>query len=85
MSLLLHLCLSLLFISWQVDPWLDLIAGAGLTLACVVLLLGAANVFIMLSLWILYHSLVAVGNDCFPLLLLLLLPLPPSLILFPLW
>ncbi|KAK8400889.1 hypothetical protein O3P69_002566 [Scylla paramamosain] len=31
-----------------VDPWLDLIAGTGLTLACVVLLLGAANVFIML-------------------------------------
>ncbi|XP_045122870.1 lipase maturation factor 1-like isoform X1 [Portunus trituberculatus] len=47
----------------QVDPWLDLIAGAGLTLACVVLLLGAANVFIMLALWILYHSLVAVGQQ----------------------
>lgn len=46
-----------------VDQWLDLIAGAGLTLACVVLLLGAGNVFIMLALWILYHSLVAVGQQ----------------------
>ncbi|KAK8733201.1 hypothetical protein OTU49_006523 [Cherax quadricarinatus] len=46
----------------EVNPWLDGLALSGLVTSGVVILLGAANVFIMLLLWLLYHSLVAVGQ-----------------------
>ncbi|CAM9866981.1 unnamed protein product [Ascophyllum nodosum] len=44
------------------DPWLDRTAALGLFLSLVVMMLGAANVPIMLSLWVLYHTLVNVGQ-----------------------
>lgn len=44
------------------DRWLDITAAAGLVLSIAVTLLGAANVPMMLSLWVLYHTLVNVGQ-----------------------
>ncbi|CAM9331072.1 unnamed protein product, partial [Sphacelaria rigidula] len=44
------------------DPWLDATAAVGLVLSIFVTLLGAANVPIMISLWVLYHTLVNVGQ-----------------------
>ncbi|XP_025095133.1 lipase maturation factor 1-like isoform X2 [Pomacea canaliculata] len=41
---------------------LDRIALTGLALSGLVIVLGAANWFIMLTLWVLYHSLVNVGQ-----------------------
>ena len=41
---------------------LDRIALAGMGLATYLIVFGAANWFIMLSLWSLYHSLVNVGQ-----------------------
>ncbi|KAK7498343.1 hypothetical protein BaRGS_00010297 [Batillaria attramentaria] len=43
---------------------LDCVALAGLVLSGFVIVLGAANWIIMLTLWILYHSLVNVGQRC---------------------
>lgn len=44
------------------DPWLKRAAAAGLALSLLVLLLGAANVPVILALWILYHTLTNVGQ-----------------------
>lgn len=44
------------------DPWLDRTAALGLALSLLTMILGAANVPIMLSLWVLYHTLANVGQ-----------------------
>ena len=46
----------------KVDAWLDNLALAGATLAGIVFVTGAANVVIMVTLWILYHSFVNIGE-----------------------
>lgn len=46
----------------DMDWWLDALAYAGVVLSSVVFVFGAANIFIMLSLWILYHSITNVGQ-----------------------
>ena len=46
----------------QVDFWLDAAAWTGLVLSVLVLILGAANMPLLLSLWLLYHSIVNVGQ-----------------------
>jgi len=53
----------LLFIDEQnIDTWLDMIGYCGLILSAIVLIGGAANVFIMTALWLLYHSIVNIGQ-----------------------
>ena len=47
----------------QIDFWLDAIAWSGVILSSTVLILGASNITIMLTLWLLYHSLVNVGQN----------------------
>ena len=49
-------------IFFQVDTWLDNISLAGLTLSGLVIKSGSANVPIMATLWVLYHSIVNVGR-----------------------
>ncbi len=44
------------------DPWLKRTAGVGLALSLLVMLLGAANVPIILALWVLYHTIANVGQ-----------------------
>ncbi|CAM9322713.1 unnamed protein product, partial [Hapterophycus canaliculatus] len=44
------------------DPWLKRTAAVGLALSLLVVLLGAANVPVILALWILYHTLTNVGQ-----------------------
>ncbi|XP_071533654.1 lipase maturation factor 1-like isoform X3 [Panulirus ornatus] len=46
----------------EVNPWLDGLAVVGMVVSSIVMVFGAANMFIMVLLWILYHSLVAVGQ-----------------------
>ena len=46
----------------KLDPWLDRIAVTGLLLSTVVMVLGAANVPILLALWMCQRSLMAVGG-----------------------
>ncbi|XP_066520517.1 lipase maturation factor 1 [Hoplias malabaricus] len=46
----------------QMDANLDLLAAAGLVLSGFIILFGRANVLIMTSLWILYHSISSVGQ-----------------------
>ncbi|ELU02414.1 hypothetical protein CAPTEDRAFT_179420 [Capitella teleta] len=46
----------------DIDYYLNAMAYAGLTLSGAVILLGAANVPLMLLLWLLYHSIVNVGQ-----------------------
>ncbi|XP_073774104.1 lipase maturation factor 1 isoform X2 [Danio rerio] len=51
------------FMDWSdMDANLDLIALAGMALSGLVLFLGSANMVIMGTLWILYHSIVNVGQ-----------------------
>lgn len=51
------------FLDWEdMNANLDGIALAGLALSGFVLLLGKANMIIMAVLWILYHSIVNVGQ-----------------------
>ncbi|XP_056325996.1 lipase maturation factor 1 [Danio aesculapii] len=51
------------FMDWSdMDANLDLIALAGMALSGLVLFLGSANMVIMGMLWILYHSIVNVGQ-----------------------
>lgn len=51
------------FMDWRdMDFNLDCIALAGLALSGFVLLSGRANMMIMAALWMLYHSLVSVGQ-----------------------
>ncbi|XP_038064313.1 lipase maturation factor 1-like [Patiria miniata] len=45
-----------------VDYWLDALAYAGVALSGFVLVLGSANMVVMVMLWLLYHSLVSVGQ-----------------------
>lgn len=44
------------------DTALDSIAYGGLALSAILVVLGAGNVVIFTGLWILYHSLVNVGQ-----------------------
>lgn len=44
------------------DHALNLIALSGITISVLIILQGAANMLIMTTLWILYHSLVNVGQ-----------------------
>ncbi|XP_072273093.1 lipase maturation factor 1-like [Pyxicephalus adspersus] len=46
----------------HMDTHLDNIALAGLGISAFVILTGCANMILMTTLWILYHSLVAVGQ-----------------------
>lgn len=49
--------------SWNnVNPWLDVISLVGLSLSLLILVTGGANSLVLASLWILYHSLVNVGQ-----------------------
>ncbi|CAN0118493.1 unnamed protein product, partial [Discosporangium mesarthrocarpum] len=41
---------------------LDLVAGAGVALSAIVFILGAGNLPLMAALWVLYHSIVNVGQ-----------------------
>uniref|UniRef100_UPI00398F661A lipase maturation factor 1-like n=1 Tax=Pristiophorus japonicus TaxID=55135 RepID=UPI00398F661A len=53
------------FLDWSdMDAHLDNIALLGMGLSVFVLLTGRANMIIMLLLWILYHSLVNIGQIC---------------------
>lgn len=44
------------------DPWLKRTAATGLALSLIMMVLGAANVPIILALWVLYHTLANVGQ-----------------------
>ncbi|KAG8433304.1 hypothetical protein GDO86_017549, partial [Hymenochirus boettgeri] len=44
------------------DTHLDSIALVGLTISAFILVTGCANMILMVTLWILYHSIVAVGQ-----------------------
>lgn len=46
----------------SIDWWLDAMAIAGLIMSCFMILFGAANMIMLLALWILYHSIVNVGQ-----------------------
>jgi lipase maturation factor 1 len=46
----------------HVDFWLNAVALTGIALSLVVVIMGAANMLIMLMLWLLYTSLVNVGQ-----------------------
>ena len=46
----------------QIDLCLEAIAWSGVILSSIVLILGASNIIIMTALWLLYHSLVNVGQ-----------------------
>ncbi|XP_053551237.1 lipase maturation factor 1 [Bombina bombina] len=51
------------FLDWsQIDTHLDNIALVGLVISMFILLSGCANMVLMTTLWILYHSLVNVGQ-----------------------
>ncbi|XP_072337104.1 lipase maturation factor 1-like isoform X2 [Scyliorhinus torazame] len=53
------------FLDWpNMDAHLDNIALLGMGLSVFILLTGCANMIIMLILWILYHSLVNIGQIC---------------------
>ena len=67
------------------DTALDCVAYVGLGLSAVLMLLGAGNAIIFTALWLLYHSLVNVGQRWYAcvlehkMILILLIPsLPPS-------
>ena len=46
----------------DIDRALDVIAWCGLLLSAVTIVMGSCNVIISSSLWLLYHSLVNVGQ-----------------------
>jgi hypothetical protein len=49
--------------SWSNVNWaLDSIATAGIAISLSILVSGASNMFALATLWILYHSIVAVGQ-----------------------
>ena len=53
----------LLFINEsEINFWLDAVAFTGLVLSGFVLFMGSANMLIMTALWLLYHSLVNIGQ-----------------------
>ena len=47
------------------DQLLDGIACDGAGLAVVVMVTGAANMLVMATMWVLYHSLVSMGHTWF--------------------
>ena len=47
----------------QIDPILDGIALVGMLISMIIFLTGAANFLALLGLWMLYHSLVNVGQN----------------------
>ena len=47
----------------NIDQALDVIAWCGLSLSAVVMVMGSSNVIISSLLWLLYHSLVNVGQQ----------------------
>ncbi|KAG2456083.1 LMF1 factor, partial [Polypterus senegalus] len=65
------------FMDWtDMDANLDHIALGGLALSAFVLVAGCANMVLMFLLWLLYHSLVSVGQIC---VRLFVMPLPSPL------
>ena len=52
------------FFKWSrdIDQLLNLTSLLGIGLSALVLILGAANSFIMLALWLLYHSIINIGQ-----------------------
>lgn len=46
----------------DLDWFLDIVAYVGLVLSSIVILNGGANWLIMVTLWILYHSIVNIGS-----------------------
>ena len=53
----------LLFSDWnKVDQSLDILAYTGMALSALVILCGCANMVTMAILWILYHSIVNIGQ-----------------------
>ena len=49
-------------IEGAIDHWLDVLAYSGMALSGMVLLSGSGNMVVMATLWVLYHSLVGVGQ-----------------------
>ena len=49
----------------NMDYYLDLTAMIGMVISLIVFVLGSANALLMFSLWILYHSIVNVGQAWF--------------------
>ncbi|XP_065065932.1 lipase maturation factor 1-like [Rhopilema esculentum] len=46
----------------SIDTWLDAIAYLGIALSLIVFICGGSNILVMVLLWLLYHSLVNVGQ-----------------------
>ncbi|KAL9957161.1 hypothetical protein ACROYT_G038765 [Oculina patagonica] len=60
---ILHVPTLLLFTDKnRIDEHLDILAYAGMLFSGIVVLCGCANMFIMALLWVLYHSIVNVGQ-----------------------
>ncbi len=58
-------CPTLLWlVDWsrEIDTWLDIISLVGLIISVVIIIMGSANSIQMLTLWLLYHSIVNVGQ-----------------------
>ena len=52
-----------IFVDMQnVDWFLDAVAYIGIGLALIIFISGSSNIIIMATLWILYHSLVNIGQ-----------------------
>lgn len=51
--------------SHQLDFWLDIIAWTGLVIATIMMITGGGNWPLLLTQWLLYHSLVGVGQRWF--------------------
>ena len=53
------------FFNWSdnIDQLLEITSLVGITLSVLVFLMGAANSFIMFILWVLYHSIVNIGQN----------------------
>ena len=59
----LHVPALLLFTDkTKIDEHLDILAYTGMVFSGVVMLFGCANMIIMVLLWILYHSIVNIGQ-----------------------
>jgi len=46
----------------HIDELLDRLAYVGLALSAAVFILGSANIPVMLAIWVIYHSIVNVGQ-----------------------
>ncbi|KAG9472344.1 hypothetical protein GDO78_020095, partial [Eleutherodactylus coqui] len=52
------------FLDWStMDAHLDNIALLGLVISAFIVITGCSNMILMLALWVLYHSLVSVGQQ----------------------